>query len=211
MTVRGDSENNPGEPMRDRVLAWLADHVPAQRQQHILGVEGLAAALAQHYELPVPKAAQAGLLHDLAKYFKPQQLLAIAAAEGWELDPILQANPHLLHADASAVVARDEFGVQDAEILAAIRDHTLGRPEMSDLSCVVYIADALEPTRGDSPDLVALRHLCWENLAQAVWRVADHSLHHLLATRRVIHPRTVLTRNWALARAQSQQKSEVSS
>jgi len=189
--------------LRDRVLAWLEANVPAKRLQHILGVEQMAAALARHYGLPADKAEQAGLLHDLAKYFKPQRLLAIAQAEGWELDPILEANPRLLHADASAVVARDEFGVRDPDILDAIRNHTLGRPEMSDLSCVVYVADALEPTRGDSPELAALRRACWDNLAQAVWLVADYSLQHLLTTRCAIHPRTVLTRNWALARAKT--------
>ncbi len=187
--------------MRDRVLTWLDANVPAKRLRHILGVEEFAAALARHYQLPVEKAAQAGLLHDLAKYFKPERLLAIAQREGWQLDPILAANPRLLHADASAVVARDEFGVSDPEILAAIRNHTLGEPGMSDLSCAVYVADALEPGRGDSPELAAMRQTCWQNLAQTVWLVADDGLQHLLNKQRPIHPRTVLTRNWALERA----------
>ncbi|NJK99084.1 MAG: HD domain-containing protein [Spirulinaceae cyanobacterium SM2_1_0] len=192
--------------MRDRVLTWLAAHVPAKRRQHILGVEQTAAALAEHYGLPVAQAAQAGLLHDLAKYFKPERLLAIAHTEGWELDPILVEHPHLLHADASAVIARDEFGIGDAEILAAIRNHTLGQPGMSELSCVVYVADAIEPGRGDDPALVALRQVCWQSLPQAVWRVADYSLQHLLAHNRPIHLRTVLTRNWALAQARPERE-----
>src|SRR4028118_816571 len=131
--------------MRDRVLTWLADNVPASRLQHILGVEEMSVELADFYHLDVEKAAQAGLMHDLAKYFKANLLLQMARNEGIEVDPVCEATPHLLHADVSAIVARDEFGVRDEAVLEAIALHTLGRPGMSDLSCVVFIADTLEP------------------------------------------------------------------
>ncbi len=116
--------------MRDRILTWLEHQVPQARVQHILRVEQLCGQLAQHHQLDVEKAKQAGLMHDLAKYFKPQRLLHKAQTEGLELDEILAGEPHLLHADVSAIVARDEFGVEDEEILEAIRNHTLGNPQM---------------------------------------------------------------------------------
>jgi predicted HD superfamily hydrolase involved in NAD metabolism len=184
--------------MREQVLAWLADNVPASRLQHILGVEQMAIDLARHYHLDVEKAAQAGLMHDLAKYFKPIQLLDMAQAEGLKLDPVDEANPHLLHADASAIVARDNFGVQDEEVLQAIQNHTLGRPGMSLLSCIIYIADTLEPSRGTTPELETLRQISYENLYKALWLTCDYSLKYLLDSRCLIHPRTINTRNWAL-------------
>lgn len=192
-------------PARENVLAWLSDRVPAARITHILGVEQTAGDLARHYGLDEVKARSAGLLHDLAKYFKPQVLLQMARAEGLELDSVLEANPHLLHADASAIVARDEFGVVDREILEAIANHTLGRPNMSQLSCTVFVADTIEPSRGNTAELEALREASLQNLYAAVWQTSDYSLKYLLETRCYIHPRTVLTRNWALqmARAQS--------
>ncbi|MCC3432088.1 MAG: bis(5'-nucleosyl)-tetraphosphatase (symmetrical) YqeK [Microcoleus sp. PH2017_25_DOB_D_A] len=190
---------------REKVLAWLTQRVPAARITHILGVEQTAGDLARHYGLDEAKARSAGLLHDLAKYFKPQMLLQMAQNEGLELDSVLEAHPHLLHADASAIVARDEFGVVDREILDAIANHTLGRPNMSQLSCTVFIADTIEPSRGNTAELEALRETSVQNLYAAVWQTSDHSLKYLLETRCYIHPRTVLTRNWALqmARAQS--------
>ncbi|MCC3425943.1 MAG: bis(5'-nucleosyl)-tetraphosphatase (symmetrical) YqeK [Microcoleus sp. PH2017_01_SCD_O_A] len=190
---------------REKVLAWLTQRVPAARITHILGVEQTAGDLARHYGLDEAKARSAGLLHDLAKYFKPQMLLQMAQKEGLELDSVLEAHPHLLHADASAIVARDEFGVVDREILDAIANHTLGRPNMSQLSCTVFIADTIEPSRGNTAELEALRETSVQNLYAAVWQTSDHSLKYLLETRCYIHPRTVLTRNWALqmARAQS--------
>ncbi|MEG4114404.1 MULTISPECIES: bis(5'-nucleosyl)-tetraphosphatase (symmetrical) YqeK [unclassified Microcoleus] len=188
-------------PARENVLAWLSDRVPAARIKHILGVEQTAGDLARHYGLDEAKARSAGLLHDLAKYFKPHLLLQMAQKEGLELDSVLEAHPHLLHADASAIVARDEFGVVDREILEAIANHTLGRPNMSQLSCTVFVADTIEPSRGNTAELTALREASLHNLYAAVWQTSDYSLKYLLETRCYIHPRTVLTRNWALQMA----------
>ena len=191
--------------MRDRVISWLADNVPDSRLQHILRVEQMSVELAGYHNLDVAKAAQAGLMHDLAKYFKPQLLLQMAQSEGLELDPVDEANPHLLHAEVSALVARDRFGVQDEEILQAIQNHTLGRPGMSWLSCTVFLADSLEPGRGNSPELEALRQESRQNLYKAVWGTCDYSLQYLIETHRLIHPRTILTRNWAMQIASQKQ------
>lgn len=190
---------------RDRVLAWLAENVPPSRIDHILRVEQMAQALAQHYQVDIAQAAEAGLMHDLAKYFKPQKLLAIAQAE-LEIDPVSEANPHLLHADVSAIVARDTFGVTSQNVLCAIANHTLGRPGMNTLSCIVFLADSLEPGRGDTPKLNVLRTTCYQNLAQAVWLTCDYSLNSLVETQRPIHPRTVATRNWFLQKVKNSQQ-----
>jgi predicted HD superfamily hydrolase involved in NAD metabolism len=188
--------------LRQHVLDWLAHNVPESRISHILRVEQMAVALAQRHGLDEAKAAQAGLMHDLAKYFKPQRLLEMAQKEGLAIDPVDEANPHLLHADVSAIVARDIFDVADEEILAAIANHTLGRPGMSALSCVVFLSDTLEPGRGDTPELNILRQASQHHLHQAVWMTCDYTLQHLMEKRRLIHPRAIATRNWFLQTSQ---------
>ncbi len=193
---------------RSQVLDWLQQNVPESRLQHILRVEEMAIALAQKHQLDDDRAGKAGLLHDLAKFFKPKHLLEMAQTEGLTLDPVEHANPHLLHAEVGAIVAREEFGVRDEDILDAIRNHTLGRPEMSALSCVVFLADSLELGRGNTPELEHLRQVSSQNLYRAVWLTCDYTLHYLLASRHVIHPRAVLTRNWALRRARSEESKE---
>lgn len=170
----------------------------------------MAIALARHYHLDEEKAAQAGLMHDLAKYFKPKKLLQMAQAEGLELDPVDIANPHLLHANVSAIVAREQFGIKDEEVLQAIKNHTLGSPEMDLLSCIVFLADSLEPGRGSTAELEKLRQISWQELHKAVWQTCDYSLKYLLDSRCLIHPRTIKTRNWAMemtAPKQSKSKS----
>ncbi|WP_404790326.1 bis(5'-nucleosyl)-tetraphosphatase (symmetrical) YqeK [Altericista sp. CCNU0014] len=183
---------------REAVLAWLQDKVPKSRIQHILRVETYAIELALQHDLDAVQAAQAGLLHDLAKYFKPKRLLAMAQAEGLPIDPILAADPRLLHADVSAIVARDEFQVRDPNILDAVRNHTLGHPHMHSLSCIVFLADSLEPGRGDRDDLNQLRKVAASNFHKGVWLVCDRTLNHLVQNRKPIHPRMVMTRNWAM-------------
>lgn len=191
--------------LRDRVLVWLKRNVPETRIRHILRVEQMAIELAQRHNLDVEKAAIAGLMHDLAKFFKPARLLSMAKAENLVLDPLDELNPHLLHAEVGAIVARDEFNIHDEEILEAIRNHTLGKPGMSLLSCVVYLADGLEPGRGKTPALEALRKTSRQNLIKATWQAADASLKHLIESHHLIHPRTVATRNWFLQRDKESQ------
>lgn len=190
---------------REQVLAWLTEHVPQSRIEHTLRVEQMAADLARHFNLDIEKAAQSGLLHDLAKYFKPQKLLEMGRVEGLDIDSVSEAHPHLLHADVSAIVARDTFGVQDEEVLQAIANHTLGRPAMSLLSCIVFLADSLEPGRGNTPELEDLRQLSYQNLHRAVWRTCDYSLKFLIETHCLIHPRTIATRNWFLQTVKTKQ------
>lgn len=182
---------------RDTVLQWLKENVPEIRIQHILRVEAMARDLAQHHQLDQEQAARAGLMHDLAKYFPPAQLLDLAQKHQLPIDPVDEANPHLLHAQVSAVVAQETFQIADAEVLAAISNHTLGKPLMSVLSCVVFLADSLEPGRGDRPKVQAAREMSYQNLHHAVALVCDLTLKHLVKTQRLIHPRMVLTRNWA--------------
>ncbi len=187
--------------MREQVLAWLAENVPLNRINHILRVEQMAMDLAVHHNVDRFKAGEAGLMHDLAKNFQPQQLLQMARADGLEVDEVLEANPRLLHADVGAIVARDVFGVKDEEVLRAIANHTLGRPGMSLLSCIVFLADSLEPGRGDTLELQALRQMCYQNINQAVWKTSDYTLKLLMEGTRLIHPRAIATRNWFVIRA----------
>jgi predicted HD superfamily hydrolase involved in NAD metabolism len=187
--------------MRDRIISWLQANVSSQRLEHILGVEQTSISLARHYQLNEQQAAQAGLMHDLAKFFSPRKLLKIAIEAKIPVDEIYYDYPHLLHAEVGAVIAQQEFRVDDPEILNAISNHTLGTPHMSKLSCVVFIADALEPNRGDNSELLAMRATATENLYKCVQQTSDYSLKYLVSQQKIIHPRTILTRNWAFAKA----------
>ncbi|NJN71459.1 MAG: HD domain-containing protein [Limnothrix sp. RL_2_0] len=186
---------------RQRAIAWLEQNVSAHRLEHILGVEMMAINLAKIHQLDARQAAQAGLLHDLAKFFPPAKLLDLARQHQLNIDEVCRRVPHLLHADVGAIIAKEEFGVKDPQVLRAIANHTLGQPQMDDLSCVIFLADALEPGRGDSKKLNQLRQTSQEHLLQAVRQVCDMTLKHLVKNNKLIHPRMVQTRNWAFLAA----------
>ncbi len=191
--------------MREQVLTWLAANVPTTRIDHILRVERMAVELADSHNIDREKAASAALMHDLAKYFSPKRLLQMAKADGLEVDEVLETNPHLLHADVGAIVARKNFSVNDKEILQAIANHTLGRPGMSQLCCIVFLADSLEPARGETPELELLRKISYSNLERAMWLTCDRTVQYLLERRCTIHPRVITTRNWFLTQSKSKQ------
>lgn len=188
---------------RHRIISWLEKNVSNHRLQHILGVEQTCIDLARCHQLNESKAAQAGLMHDLAKFFPPKKLLKMAKEAQLAVDEICLKSPHLIHADVSALVAQQEFGIKDVKILDAIANHTLGMPGMSRLSCVVFIADALEPNRGDNAELNSMRNTATRNLYKCVQQTSDYSLKYLVSQQKIIHPRTILTRNWALAKAKN--------
>ncbi|MEM6752216.1 MAG: bis(5'-nucleosyl)-tetraphosphatase (symmetrical) YqeK [Cyanobacteria bacterium P01_C01_bin.38] len=119
----------------------------------------------------------------------------IAQEQGSILDEILSANPHLLHADVSAIVARNTFAVLDTQMLNDIACHTLGRPNMSPLSCIVFLADSIESGRGNTASLQALNQISQENIDKAVYLACDRTLKKLLDSPRLIHPRLIATRN----------------
>jgi predicted HD superfamily hydrolase involved in NAD metabolism len=203
--LKVQGENVPALPNlqvdREAVLTWLELNVPKARIQHILRVETYAAALALQHGLDAALAAQAGLLHDLAKYFSPARLLEMAEAEQLPIDAVFAVEPRLLHADVSAIVARDLFQVETPEILDAVRNHTLGRPQMHPISCVVFLADSLEPGRGNREELNQIREVSASNLYEGVWLICDRTLNQLVQNRKLIHPRMVMTRNWAMVAA----------
>ena len=55
--------------------------------------------------------------------------------------------PPVLHQFTGAYVAQTAFGVRDEDVLNAIRYHTSGRENMSQLEKLVFLADMLEDSR----------------------------------------------------------------
>ncbi len=129
------------------LCAAVRGRLAPQRYRHVLGVARMAEKLARRHGVSTLKARTAGVLHDVARQWNPDELLAYAAVHGLAIDETERAAPILLHARVGADVARREFGVDDRDTLAAIETHTVAVPGMSDLQKIVFIADSCEPSR----------------------------------------------------------------
>ena len=149
------------------------------RYEHSLSVSFTCMALAMRYGYDLDKAELAGLLHDCAKCYDNNSIIAACRNSGMELtEGELQA-PSIIHSRLGARMAEEKFGVNDPEILSAIACHTTGKPDMSLLDKILYIADYIEPRRYKIKDLPAIRRLAFEDLDQALFQIMEGTLRYL--------------------------------
>lgn len=150
-----------------------------KRFEHTMGVEYTAAALAMRYGASVEKALLAGLLHDCAKCLSDEKRLAVCEKHNISINDIERRNPSLLHAKVGSFLAMDEYHVEDFEVINAILNHTTGRPGMSLLEKIVFIADYIEPNRKNAPNLDEIRRLAFTDLDKALVYILKDTLDYL--------------------------------
>jgi len=130
------------------LLRRVREHLAQdERYTHSVRVARSADTLAQRHRVDARKARLAGLLHDLARLYSTARLLDECEKRDFFIDDFERAHPVLLHARLGAALAREQFGIDDPDVLSAIEKHTTAAAEMSPLDCVVYLADSLEPAR----------------------------------------------------------------
>ncbi len=161
-----------------------------KRYEHTLGVAFTAASLAMRYGADVKQAQVAGLLHDCAKCMTNEERLSICKKNKLEVTPVEKANPFLLHAKVGAFLAKEKYGIQDEEILSAVRFHTTGRPNMTLLEKIVFTADYIEPSRKTAPNLDEVRTLAFQNLDMALCKILSDTLDYLDTVDQEIDPMT---------------------
>ncbi len=117
-----------------------------KRARHTFNVEKLAVELAEKYNVDVNKASLSALLHDIMKQ-APDDIMLHRAMQSDIIDKIKGKTMPVLHGFAAADYAVREMGIEDEEILYALKSHTCGRRGMSDLEKVIYLADMLSEER----------------------------------------------------------------
>ncbi|MDR0220192.1 MAG: bis(5'-nucleosyl)-tetraphosphatase (symmetrical) YqeK [Lachnospiraceae bacterium] len=161
-----------------------------KRYEHTLGVAYTAAALAMCHGADLYKAQLAGLLHDCAKCVDDGRKLEICAEHGLAVSETERRNPFLLHAKVGSFIATHELGISDGEVNQAILSHITGRPAMTLLEKIVFIADFIEPGRGEAPCLPTARQEAFRDLDKALVIVLEDILAHLAAGGGEIDPMT---------------------
>lgn len=179
------------EALRER----LSQVVNEKRRSHSLAVAKTAVALAQHWGVDEYKAYVAGLLHDVARGMSGEELLTAALVYGVTVDEATLAQPILLHGPVGAAQLAEDWGIEDAEILEAVRLHTVPDPAMGDLAKIVFLADMLEPTRRSWPGQEELRRLAEEDLDAAMVRALEETLSYLEQRNIKPHPGSILILN----------------
>jgi predicted HD superfamily hydrolase involved in NAD metabolism len=171
----------------------LEKQLSPERYKHTIGVMYTAASLSMCHGADLSKAMLSGLLHDCAKFCSVKEQIILCEKYGIALTETELKIPALIHAKLGAYLAQNEYNVNDPDILSAITYHTTGRPGMTLLEKITYIADYIEPGRQKVPALNQVRHAAFTNLNKAVALSAGSTISYLEKTGRSIDSMTIKT------------------
>ncbi|MCY7860172.1 bis(5'-nucleosyl)-tetraphosphatase (symmetrical) YqeK [Bacillus haynesii] len=178
---------------REEALACVQEQLTEQRYIHTVGVMETAVKLAERFGADVKKAETAAIFHDYAKFRPKEEMKQIILDGGGPLE-VLDFHHELWHAPAGAALVKTEVGITDEDILSAIRFHTSGRPNMTLLEKVIYVADYIEPGRR-FPGVEEVRTLAEEDLDSALIQALKNTIIFLISKNQAVYPETVATYN----------------
>jgi predicted HD superfamily hydrolase involved in NAD metabolism len=199
-------EKESGLPMlfNDEIRKRFTDKLLA----HTKGVEQTARRLAVVYGADEEKAALAALLHDYGKTYPEDDLLHIAQTNNIADEFSLQ-EPVLLHAPVGAWLLEHEQGIEDCDILNAVRVHTTGAANMTLFSGIIYIADYIEPGR-NFPGVDKIRELAFRDLHRALLGAVDLTIRSVLDKQGILHPGSIAFRHWLISVLRKREGQELS-
>lgn len=167
----------------------IQEHMDAKRFRHTLGVMYTAGSLAMAHGANINNAMIGGLLHDCAKCVPKNIMKKKCIDFKVELSEFESENMALIHAKLGVEFAKRYYGIINQDILNSISYHTTGRPDMSLLEKIVYIADCIEPYRS-LPNMDKLREYAFTDIDRAVYECSKHGLEHLQNRNIPIDPMT---------------------
>jgi predicted HD superfamily hydrolase involved in NAD metabolism len=187
--------------------ALARSRLSERRYEHTLRVADTAEDLALVHDLDTDLARLAALLHDAAREMGPEEFLNLADKWHLQVEDPERESPKLLHGPVAAELAKRELGVDDEEVLEAVRTHTTGRPGMGPLALVLYVADKIEPAR-DYPSVGRLRRLAGEDLKGAAAESLRRAIAHNQERGKPTHPASLKMLDWLEADRTAQSRIE---
>ena len=172
-------QSYPDELLIRELTEKMEEELDKKRFDHTISVAHTASCMAMRYGEDPYKAYVAGLLHDCAKCIKDKKKLKLAEKYGLEINDAERENPDLLHAKLGSVLAKEEYGIKDTEILSAIRWHTTGKPDMTVFEMIIYISDFIEIRRKKLLIHDEARRLAFEDLEKCMCLILEGTLNYL--------------------------------
>ncbi|SFA95312.1 MULTISPECIES: bis(5'-nucleosyl)-tetraphosphatase (symmetrical) YqeK [unclassified Bacillus (in: firmicutes)] len=178
---------------REKALMIVKAQLTEHRYQHTIGVMETAIGLAMKYGADVKKAEVAAIFHDYAKFRPKDEMKVVIIEQNFSKD-LLEYNEELWHAPVGAYFVEKEVGITDQEVLDAIRYHTAGRPQMTLLEKVIYVADYIEPGR-HFPGVDQVRDMANSDLDEALIQAMKNTIGFLMKKSQPVYPQTFQTYN----------------
>lgn len=168
-----------------------------RRFAHSQGVAKACAELAERYGVDAERARLAGILHDVCKEMLTGEQLKLIEKYGIILSTVERNNPPLLHAPAGAAYAQQVLGVEDAEVISAIRCHTGGKAGMTTLEKVLFVADFISEDR-TYPGVEQLREAAKDSLEAVIVEGIAYTVTERVGQRYLMEPASLDAYNEAL-------------
>ena len=178
----------------DYYMGIIKGRLSEKRFIHSCNVSKEAVKLAKLYGADVQSAETAGLLHDIAKDMQGPAQLQIIEKYSIILDNVESAAPKLWHAIAGSLIIKNELGIQDQDIINAVRYHTTARAGMSLLEKIIYLADFVSADRTFA-GVEQLRTAVYRSLSEGLRASLDFSIDELMTKGSPLHLDTVRARN----------------
>ncbi len=150
-----------------------------RRYNHCVNVSAEAVRLAEKYGGDTEKAAVAGILHDITKEVDFENQLQIIKSGDIILTEVEKSTTKLWHAISGSVYVENILGINDSDIINAIRYHTTGRANMSLLEKIIFLADFTSVER-DYPDVDVIREKAEISLEEGMLYGIQFTLDKLL-------------------------------
>ena len=180
------------------ICEYIEKNFSEKRKIHTEGVRQTAMKLAEKFgegnlEL-VEKAELAALYHDMYRGV-PVDVLNYYVKHLDLDEKRYKDNANLAHGKIAAIVIQRDFDEKDQDIINAVSYHTTGRPEMSLLEKIIYIADAVEPNRS-YPGVQNLRQILEDDLDRAVLQSLTNTINYVRSEKKFLDEDTVLAQEY---------------
>lgn len=173
----------------------LIKDIGEKRYKHSLRVITCGLELSKGKKVDKAKVKLACFLHDCAKYNEDKYLKELGCDLPKEVD-INNSKP-VVHSFLGAEVAKKVYNVKDKDVLEAIKYHTTGKENMTDLEKIVFLADAIEEGRS-YPGVEDIRKKAFESIDSGVLECLNHNLKYLIETDSYINLFTIRARNFLI-------------
>ena len=164
----------------------LKSRLNEKRYYHSLCVADEAKRLALKYGGDAEKCYLAGLLHDITKNTSDEEHLKIFESFGIMLNDIEKKAQKLWHAMSGEAYIKNVLGIDDLELLDAVRYHTTAKKNMSLTAKILYLADFTSLDR-DYEDVDVIRELVDKSIEDAMIYALKYSIVDLVEQSKAIH------------------------
>jgi predicted HD superfamily hydrolase involved in NAD metabolism len=182
-------------PRAEEFFGVIENRLKPKTLHHVLGVTELMLKVAPKIGISLEDAAAAGLLHDLCKRLKTDEMLAAAKDYDIPISNAQREKPQLLHGPVAAEEVKRELGVESDAVYEAIYYHTTGKPGLGLVGQALYFADFSEPNRTYAGSAEARALLEVEGFTKALLYAADAKLAHV-QTKSTVDPLTQAFNDW---------------